>query len=329
MLRGSSSSGLFQIAFALRKNKSMKHLFLRNNGIDDTTILELAHSLMFSRSMMTMDFTGNPLNREWFQPNTFIRCKVLDEMPSIRTSLDKIQSILNDASTNSRYFKKPDIHIDPEDEGRWTHRGKWKKRNFKLEQSNAAKAEEIPELNKMAAETNFIDEGLARYETELRKFTSSSEGARFLSSVTKVISLYFQNLSLPVRPKKEKNGEEKYDNGVVEDDFEVDEEENGDEDEEEENISKFKPKPRQWAKRTPKAKRRSKFVSKELDESNGSEEQKQDYPEVAGSDDVADRNSSRWNIFGTRKYSEEWENDVFHAVLANILSSAVRTQSFS
>ena len=65
--------GLYAILSAiLEKNKILSHIYLRNNEIDNTAIVWIAHCLSKCRTVLTFDLDGNQLNEIWFLPNHFI-----------------------------------------------------------------------------------------------------------------------------------------------------------------------------------------------------------------------------------------------------------------
>ena len=73
VMKGGAVVGLYTILSALlEKNKILNRIYLRNNGIDNTAVVWIAHCLSKCRTVLEFDLEGNPLNKEWFLPNHFI-----------------------------------------------------------------------------------------------------------------------------------------------------------------------------------------------------------------------------------------------------------------
>ena len=73
IMRDGAVVGLYSILSSmLDKNKILRYVFLRNNQIDNTAIVWIAHCLSKCRTILEFDLEGNPLDQKWFLPDYFI-----------------------------------------------------------------------------------------------------------------------------------------------------------------------------------------------------------------------------------------------------------------
>ena len=109
MCSGRSAMGVHAIGSALRtKNKGLLELYMMENDLREEVILEFAYSLYFNRGLLVCDLRGNPnLNADWFLPDKYLLTKLLDKMPTIRTSLDRNKKLKEDPVLAERYAVKP------------------------------------------------------------------------------------------------------------------------------------------------------------------------------------------------------------------------------
>ena len=103
MMRARNVTGLFGIATCIKKNKSLKTLLLRNNGINDEDILDIGYALLNNRNIITLDVTGNIIEDKWFELNKYIHTKYHPRLPSLSTTL----------------FRNNEIHKNPEKSSKW------------------------------------------------------------------------------------------------------------------------------------------------------------------------------------------------------------------
>lgn len=66
------SSGLNSLLCALQKSAAMTHMILKNNCIDDSAIVWIAHSLSLNRSLIVLDLDDNCIQSIWFRPDTYV-----------------------------------------------------------------------------------------------------------------------------------------------------------------------------------------------------------------------------------------------------------------
>ena len=106
LVRDNLAMGMLSIGYGLRKCRSLTSLDLSNNNITDDFAEELGQSLSLNRNLLHLKVDNNPLSAKWFRPNHYFICKVMNEMPSLRTSLDKNAEVQNDPKLAKKYAIK-------------------------------------------------------------------------------------------------------------------------------------------------------------------------------------------------------------------------------
>lgn len=165
----------------------LQELYLMGNRIHDTVIEEFAYALTFNRGLRVCDVRANSLSAEWFEPDTYIPTKLIDDMPSIRTSMDRNLKIHEDPSLTAKFSVKP-RPMEDEVEGRWTIRRRWRKLNKKGEKERLEALANEEEQGRIDMEEEYIMEKLTEEMHSLDKFLASQEG----------ILYDMDNTSLPV-----------------------------------------------------------------------------------------------------------------------------------
>ena len=194
MFSGRSAMGIHAIGTALRtKNKSLQELVMVGNNLKDDAILEFAYSLYFNRGLELCDLRGNHISEHWLKPNTYLLTKLMDNLPSIQTSLDRNISLKQDPDLALKYSVKS-RPMEDETEGRWTVRRRWRKLNKKGDKELLEARANAEEQERIDAEEEYISTHLIESMNTLEKFLNSQEGHSFLKYISRVISQYINAL---------------------------------------------------------------------------------------------------------------------------------------
>jgi Ran GTPase-activating protein (RanGAP) involved in mRNA processing and transport len=195
MFSGRSAMGIHAIGTALRtKNKGLQELVMVGNNLRDDCILEFAYSLYFNRGLLVCDLRGNHISEDWLKPETYLLTKLMDQLPSIQTSLDRNAALRKDPQLAEKYDVKP-RPMEDEAEGRWTVRRRWRKLNKKGERELQEARENNEEQGRINAEEEYIATHLSESMNTLEKFLMSLEGHNFLKAIGKVVSQYIDALA--------------------------------------------------------------------------------------------------------------------------------------
>jgi hypothetical protein len=195
MLRNNDVQGYYALNFALKRNKGLKHLVLRNCGLNDN-IQELGYVLSRNKGLQVCDMDNNHVKDRWFAPNTFIDTKLIMQMPSIQTSLDRNIAAAADPVLGPRYA----VHARPMEAGCvgiWTSRRLWvvKDREGEFERAKQKKLLASEETIRIDAEDDFVT-GRAMKEIDRLKHSLAHDrgGQRLVKHVAKVIDMYIKSL---------------------------------------------------------------------------------------------------------------------------------------
>ena len=195
-LSGNSGMGLHAIGTALRtKNKGLQELYMVGNRLTNEVIVEFAYSLTFNRGLRVCDMRANNLDGHWFEPDTYIPTKLIDEMPSIRTTMDRNIRLHQDPTLTAKFSVKP-RPMEDEVEGRWTVRRRWRKLNKQGERERLEAIANAEEQERIDLEEDFIRERVSEEMHLLDKFLISSEGVTFCKHLAKVIAQYIHALAM-------------------------------------------------------------------------------------------------------------------------------------
>jgi Ran GTPase-activating protein (RanGAP) involved in mRNA processing and transport len=220
--------GLLSITEGIKRNKGLHTILMKGNSLNNDHALDIAFGLSHNHTLRTVDLGDNPIVSQWFQPNTYLKTKLLAKMPTIRTSLDRNKKILEDDTLRARFLPVDPV-MDTEHEGQWNRRRVWKvpkkSRQDHGSQSDAQPHEDailpestpgnpqttdqIPELSqtqlskrlsveeeekRIKAEDTYVSENLYKYAVTLTIFLNSPDGKITLKYLSKLILIYFQNL---------------------------------------------------------------------------------------------------------------------------------------
>jgi Ran GTPase-activating protein (RanGAP) involved in mRNA processing and transport len=199
MLLGKHQQGIMAICDGLRRNKGLKTLLLKGNDISNEGALEIAYGLSGNRALTELDLGDNPIVSQWFQPNLYLKTRLLAKMPTIETSLQRNRAIERDPELHER-FSVPEKIIDPNPDGTWTKRRNWKVQKKKaaiVEKEEMMKVDVSEEEIRIQNEEEFIRDALFKEAVTLSSFLSSREGGGTVRCVAKLINQYIKFLSQP------------------------------------------------------------------------------------------------------------------------------------
>jgi Ran GTPase-activating protein (RanGAP) involved in mRNA processing and transport len=198
MMLQEKKTGLISLCSGIRKNRSVGVLKLKNNGINNDNILDIAYALHQNRVITELDLEFNQLATQWFQPNSYLKTKLLAKMPTITTTLDRNRSIQGNPELYARYIHQPKEW--PEDPGgEWNNKRKWKiekKKGGKGKHNVAAALDPGIEGERKRLEEEYIKAELFKYSVAIGSFQRSEEGMRLIKHIAKAMKHYIHALSL-------------------------------------------------------------------------------------------------------------------------------------
>lgn len=193
LMHNKLNQGLYTITAAMRKNKSLKTLIMRNNAIPNEGALEIGYAMNHNRTITLLDVSGNLIHQQWFTPNFYLKTRLLAKMPTLQTSLERNAKIEKDPILSAKWSVQPrEAPIIPT--GSWTRRRKWKpltEQNILHEQ---AKKENMAEAERIEREEEFVDEKMEAYQAYFDRFLDSGEGSTVLRAICRVITQYLKQL---------------------------------------------------------------------------------------------------------------------------------------
>lgn len=84
------NSGIYSIAFGIKKSKSLlRRISLENNKLDSNHLAILTNSMIFNYTLLEVNVENNLITDEWFLPEKYIYCSMNPKTPSLRTILDR------------------------------------------------------------------------------------------------------------------------------------------------------------------------------------------------------------------------------------------------
>lgn len=215
--------GLLSITEGIKRNRGLHTMIMKGNNLNNDHALEIAYGLSNNHNIRTFDLADNPIVSQWFEPNTYLKTKLLAKMPTIRTSLDRNMKILENPVLAQRYIPQDPI-MDAEHEGQWNRRRIWKTSKKSRHQPQQLDESLMPdslaatsldkasqpqkpisseeEEKRIKAEETYIAENLYKYAVTLTVFLNSPDGKITLKYLSKLISSYFHQLSLPMEERE-------------------------------------------------------------------------------------------------------------------------------
>jgi Ran GTPase-activating protein (RanGAP) involved in mRNA processing and transport len=232
LILNKQQQGLLSLTEGIKRNKGLFSLTLKGNSLDNDHALEIAFGLSNNHTLRSMDLDDNPITSQWFESNSFLKTKLLAKMPTIQTSLERNQRLLEDPILMKRFVPR-DEEMDSEHEGQWNRRRIWrvgkrkggghaasegegsvgapsesvgapsqttgggggKKGDDGKKKRSGATVEE--EEKRMKAEETYIAENLYKYAMTLTVFLNSPDGKITIKYLSRVIEKYFHQLALP------------------------------------------------------------------------------------------------------------------------------------
>jgi Ran GTPase-activating protein (RanGAP) involved in mRNA processing and transport len=209
LLRNNDASGYGAIVSGIMKNKVLKHICLRNNGINDMMAIDMVQALLSNLCMDHVDLIGNNIPARWFKSDHYFETKISRKTPSITTRLESIAIAKADPEAK-KYIGKP-REVDDTMDGKWTWRRKWKKIDRKFEQRRLLALGVGQEDALILIEKEYIDEQLEKYLVGISAFLDNPNCQIFITTVSKLIIQHFYELLLlkPEPPPRDYEKEER------------------------------------------------------------------------------------------------------------------------
>ena len=194
MMLQEKRTGLNSLCEGIRKNRSLSCLKLKNNGINNDHAMEIAYVLYNNRFITELDLEFNPIATQWFQPNTYLKTKLLAKMPTLQTSLDRNRRIKEDPVTFARYVHQPK-EWDENPDGKWNSKQKWKVKQKKARDTQFAESDAGVESERKRLEDEHVRAELFKYAVSMNSFLQSAEGSRLVKHIAKVMRQYVRALA--------------------------------------------------------------------------------------------------------------------------------------
>ena len=207
--RNNDGSGLTMIISAVGKNKVLQYLSLRNSKITDLQCIDLIQALKENLIMSHIDLRGNPISKHFFLPNHFFETKLGPRTPSFTTRMNEIQEIKR--NPDAKKYKGKPREEDPDDDGKWTWRRKWKKIDRKAEARREKEKLGTEERENIELENDYCEEQLEKFLVGVEAFLENPDCTIFLVTLSKTIRQHFAELQRlqPAPPTEEELKKEK------------------------------------------------------------------------------------------------------------------------
>jgi len=195
-----SSYGVHGFCNALASNRTLTHLSMKNNDINDQVLVELAQSLTRNPVLLKLDLSGNPIvNDDWFNSEKTVRTDVvnLEDMPSIQKTLKRNQQRVEDQRRYGSSFDKQVLVriLDDVPHGRWTFRRQWQLVATTKAEKKLIRAQCLSEIKRMEAENEYIRVRLDEIMQSLQLYLSEKPCAKYLTTLTRFITQYLHDLT--------------------------------------------------------------------------------------------------------------------------------------
>jgi hypothetical protein len=197
LMRGKSVTGFHAIETGIRKNKSLKTLCLRSNGIEDKgSVGELGCSMEQNLNITKLDLAGNKIEADWMVVGKFMATSVKVGVPSIASCLDRNIKMMGDPAKVIMYSAKPKKVVGDDYDGYWTSRRQWRKTNLKAEERRIQAIIEGEELERIEREEEHVSEECHRYSVAITWYLESADGMSYVKEVSKMVTKHIHDLSL-------------------------------------------------------------------------------------------------------------------------------------
>ncbi len=164
LVKNKLATGLISLCYGLKKCRSLTSLSIRNNEMDNDHIVEIGQVLVSNKTLLNLDFIGNPCDNKWFLSNTYFHTRLMRDMPSIQTSIDSNRKTMQDPAMIKKYaVKGVDVVQGDEYEGQWSHLRKWQNINRQLLLKQMLKESSGHEQERIDMEHEYISEHLQKH----------------------------------------------------------------------------------------------------------------------------------------------------------------------
>jgi Ran GTPase-activating protein (RanGAP) involved in mRNA processing and transport len=205
MMLSHSLLALHAITTSIRTNKSLKVLNMKNNNIDSDAALEIAYALSSNRQIVQMDTSFNKIHLQWYQPDMYLKTKLMAKMPTIETSLCRNRAIERDPILSQKFCARPKYPVQPTDSyiGFWTDRRRWK--NDKSPKIEYFTVNDAAEKVRITSEDEYVAAAVKKKTLEMEDFLCEENGQMLIRYVVKVINMYISLLRKDIRKKNKKS----------------------------------------------------------------------------------------------------------------------------
>jgi hypothetical protein len=164
LMKNKLATGLISLCYGLKKCRSLTSLSIRNNEMDDDHIVEIGQVLVSNKTLLQLDFSGNPCDNKWFQPNKYFHTRLMRDMPSLQTSIDSNRITMKEPAMIKKYSVKGVEPVQGDEyEGQWNHLRKWQNINRQLLLKQMLKESSGHEQERIDMEHEFISEHLQKH----------------------------------------------------------------------------------------------------------------------------------------------------------------------
>jgi hypothetical protein len=200
MIIDRDAQGYFAINMAMRKNRGLRKLGLRNNGIDKVNVRDVAFSMMKNNAIIDLDLKFNVIPGEWFRPDSNMEIFLQPDLLSITTSLDRNRSLARDPAQAPRYRPKTRPMQDCF-EGTWSRSRHWTGKTSIMGRNRivggpegALKAAAEREKKRIAEEEAWLRKKVSKELIIFQSEMQTSAGRRLVKCVGKVIAQFINHL---------------------------------------------------------------------------------------------------------------------------------------
>jgi hypothetical protein len=188
--------GIHSVFNGIRNNRCLRKLYINYNELDDDKLMYGAFELSFNKALTYCSIEGNKGEPRWMMPNTYIKCRLLEKLPSIQTSLDNNKRIAEDPVLSRIFGAKPHNYKNEEGfDGSWDAKRFWKKTDYSNLEKNREKESDDFENEKIRVENEYVEEQTRQYLQSMIAYIDSTEaGAAFVRNVAKYISEHIASL---------------------------------------------------------------------------------------------------------------------------------------
>lgn len=207
------AQGYFAINMAIRKNRGIQKLALRNNGIDKINVRDLAFSMMKNNTILELDLKFNTIPGEWFRADSNMEAFLQPDLLSLTTCLDRNRALARDPTQGPRYRPKT-RPMQPSFEGTWSRSRRWTGKASTLDKARiggdplgVAKAAAEREQKRIAEEEAWLRKKISKELIIFYSELQTSAGRRLVKCVGKVIAQFINQLDALADAQGEESGQ--------------------------------------------------------------------------------------------------------------------------